>query len=278
MTGSNRHTLDLDGLAQSIERATAPVREMQAKLTAALSPFAELQATIQRSMERGHGGLRRALESSGIRETLKSLDAVITRVELLPLRLKEQLIVLAQHGWYIDPEMAVSDIQRLHRAFDEGEIEAADAWFASYFREHLDAIEKRLTERHPTRAKVIAAACKAHRAGDFVLSVPPLLSQADGIALDLRERELYSKNKDKGVHGLIDAMPEDDFDRIQWSVFREPSPLTANTKTLPTAFDGLNRHAVLHGVDPNYGTEANSLRALSLLNYAAYALAPTSDN
>ena len=272
VTEQRPHLLDLDDLARAIEQATEPARELQTKLAAAFSPFAAIHDGLQRQVDGWHGNLRRALESSGIKETLKSMDAVITRVQMLPLNLKEQLIVLAQHGWYIDPEMAVVDVQKLRLAFEEGEIEAAHAWFVDYYSDQLDVIERRLVARHPTRAKVIAAAFKAHRSGEYDLSVPPFLSQADGIALDLHQRELYIKRKDKGVHVLIDAMPEDDFNRIQWAVFQESSPLTANTKELPANFDGLNRHAVLHGVNPNYGTEANSLRALSLLNYVAYAL------
>ena len=56
------------------------------------------------------------------------------------------------------------------------------------------------------------------------------------------------------------------------SVFMLNTPLTKNTKHLPSGFDGLNRHAVFHGTDPNYGTEINSLRAISVLNLASYVL------
>lgn len=37
-------------------------------------------------------------------------------------------------------------------------------------------------------------------------------------------------------------------------------------------FDGLNRHQVLHRESVDYGTEINSLKAISLLNYVFQVL------
>jgi hypothetical protein len=67
---------------------------------------------------------------------------------------------------------------------------------------------------------------------------------------------------------------------VYWSVFTidADAPLTRDTRQLPAGFDGLNRHAVLHGTDPNYGTEVNSLRAVSVLNLASYLLTAFTHN
>ena len=47
----------------------------------------------------------------------------------------------------------------------------------------------------------------------------------------------------------------------------------------PRDFTELNRHRVLHGEVTNYGTEQNSLKAISLLNYCATVLPePADDN
>lgn len=263
-------TLDLDALAAAVG-ATGP-QELQARLVAAMSPFAEARRQMAVHLHNVRLQLRQTLDSSGIRATLPSLGAFVAQVQALPLRLTDQLVSLAQHGWYIDPEMAVVDVGRRRESLEGGDVDAGQAWFVEYYREHLDAIEQRLCERHPKRAKVIAAALRGHRAGEYALSVPVMLAQADGIAVDLRRRQLYSKRADRGIGGLASGLPPGDFDRVLWSVFQERTPLSDNTSDLPVGFDGLNRHAVLHGLDPDYGTEINSLKALSLLNYTAYAL------
>ena len=49
----------------------------------------------------------------------------------------------------------------------------------------------------------------------------------------------------------------------------------------PDGFSELNRHQVLHGEVTEYGTEQNSLKAISLLNYCAFVLPepePADDN
>ena len=51
-------------------------------------------------------------------------------------------------------------------------------------------------------------------------------------------------------------------------------PIHANTgqrKSL-TIEDYLNRHMVLHGEDCDYGSETNSLKAISLINFVASVL------
>ncbi|WP_199728423.1 hypothetical protein, partial [Pseudoxanthomonas sp. SGNA-20] len=52
--------------------------------------------------------------------------------------------------------------------------------------------------------------------------------------------------------------------------YEKANVVIRNTDELPQGFDGLNRHAVLHGIDSNYATEVNGLRAISLLNLVAF--------
>ncbi len=117
---------------------------------------------------------------------------------------------------------------------------------------------------------IIADALKAHREGRFHLSIPVLLAQADGVVHDSFKRQLFSKQTKFNLAGLTDSFPVEDFRAIFMAAFYVDTPLTRNTKELPEGFDGLNRHAVLHGTDPGYGTEINGLRAVSILNLASY--------
>ena len=56
-------------------------------------------------------------------------------------------------------------------------------------------------------------------------------------------------------------------------------PLIMARNERPGDFTELNRHQVLHGEVVDYGTEENSLKAISLLNYCATVLPePADDN
>ena len=49
-------------------------------------------------------------------------------------------------------------------------------------------------------------------------------------------------------------------------------PIGASEKERGAGFNELNRHMVLHGETLDYGTKANSLKAISLINYVAHVL------
>ncbi len=51
-----------------------------------------------------------------------------------------------------------------------------------------------------------------------------------------------------------------------------PLPISASEYERATLPEVLNRHAVLHGESLDYGTEANSLKAISLLYYIGSVL------
>lgn len=191
----------------------------------------------------------------------------------LPQIIRDRLSSLLRHGWFIDPDMSFPDIHPLSKFFDSGDVETAEAWLIDYYRGNADTIEQKLLAAFPARATVLSSAFKAHRQGDYALSVPVFLLQADGICQECTGgRQLFSKKDSGGVRGLIKQLPEDDLGRAMLDVFIEDSDLVRNTHELPSDFNGLNRHKVLHGIDSGYGSEVNSLRAMSLLNYSAWAI------
>lgn len=48
-------------------------------------------------------------------------------------------------------------------------------------------------------------------------------------------------------------------------------PLNQSKKNRSPDFSEMNRHRILHGEDIHYGTHLNSLKAISLLQYAQFA-------
>jgi len=189
---------------------------------------------------------------------------------------KDALLELGNHGWYISQDMTTSATLQLAKGFKQGNPNA-DIALEKFFEDKLDEIESNLVGKFPDRAKAIAAAFRAHRQGEYFLSIPVLLAQADGICIEIAKESLFMRSKTKN-----DGSPQtaDYVVRLGASSFMDAllSPLSTN---LPIAFSQkqrapgftyLNRHVVMHGESSDYGTKTNSLKAISLLNYVAEML------
>lgn len=206
------------------------------------------------------------------------LDDFSRQIQEMPARLRAQLAVLMERGWCLDPEMPHSWGMDLAEAFESGEEAEAQVWLIDYFRDRLEEIEKAMIQRHPVRASIITEAFTAHREGRYSLSIPVILAQAEGVVQDKHKRQLFSRKAKLNLKEVLASLPDDDSRRIFMAAFCADIPLTRNTDLLPAGFDGLNRHAVLHGTDPNYGTEVNGLRAVSILNLASFLVVDEEDN
>jgi hypothetical protein len=271
-----------------------PVEQFREQIKAITDPLAGFRDTMAQQAADYQKQLREILDPfHGARDWLKAyqeeqreqfqqwrslLEDFSRQMAEMPARLRAQLAVLMQRGWCLDPEMPHTWGEDLVEAIKGGEEEEAQQWLIGYFRKRLDEIEQALVKRHPQRAELIAAAFAAHREGRYALSIPVLLAQADGVIHDKHRRQLFSKKSSANLKGVLDNLPDDDTRAIFMAAFYVDIPLTQNTNKLPASFDGLNRHAVLHGTDPSYGTEVNSLRAVSLLNMASFFVTEEEDD
>lgn len=211
-----------------------------------------------------------AEEQLRMREWFSVIEEFQQQLREMPGEVRAQLAVLMARGWCLDPEMPHTWGRDLAEAFEEGQEEEAQQWLVDYFKDRLDEIEKTLTDRHPQRAVILAQAFQAHRNGQYFLSIPVMLSQADGVIQDKHQKQLFTKKARANLKAVVEKMQEDDLRVIFMEAFCVDIPLTRQTEKLPAGFDGLNRHAVLHGTDPNYGTEINGWRAVSILNLASH--------
>jgi hypothetical protein len=191
----------------------------------------------------------------------------------------------AQTGWYLPSDLTIGDVRVLYELITSDDHQVFEDMMIANVRSRIDKIELEASELWADRAHLLKDAFDAHRNGVYNLSVPVLLTQADGIGNDLFGVSFYSKDR-KGVSKVtgtykerinpqVASMPVDSVTRM-W--FLQPldylSRLAYNTKDLQSskeieALGTLNRHAVIHGLDTTYGTEANSLRAIQLLSYLA---------
>jgi hypothetical protein len=139
------------------------------------------------------------------------------------------------------------------------------------------------------RKHIIEDALNAHLSGKFTLSIPTLLPQVEGIISDsigskagklgeLLENIVSSDYDDSDISHIYRILDDD----ILLSLSSDPFLVNKKGEGFGEFFTSekysewmkqkringipLNRNAILHGIQIDYGTKANSLRAFFLLD------------
>lgn len=221
---------------------------------------------------------------SRIDQVLSSMPTIGTAVapllaamEEMPHRLEAAVAAMAKHGWYVDPDQGLDDLETLQTLIDAGNTSKVDELMMAHLETRLDAIEEALVAELPKREKILRSAFAAHRRGDYELSIPVLLIQADGACVDLTNHHFFLKARNTHVPEV--AVHLEAISSTEDALFLRPIslelPISASEKTREriaaernwTSWEELNRHQVLHGESIDYGSRLNSLKAISLLNY-----------
>jgi len=198
---------------------------------------------------------------------------------LLPGHIQAALMTLGNHGWFFDLEMPLPFLWELENTLNVSDIEKAKLALLDYFRENLQSIEKRLNTKFPHRAKVLSAAFNAHRRGECELSIPVFLAQTDGICYEVINQYLFMRDNKKPTTAIyVSTITSDTFRHALLSPLSHPLPISASKHERDENFNELNRHQVMHGESLDYGTEINSLKSISLLNYVAQVLRLDDEN
>ena len=190
---------------------------------------------------------------------------------------QEHLATLAEHGWFLDPEMPFTTPAVLAEAIEVEDVGAVTTWLADHFRQRVDDIATTLTEKFPSRARILSEAFDAHREGKYNLSIPVLLAQSDGMCKDTWAFFLFPGGERKELVAAIIGHDDNAFRANLAGLLGQPVPLWRTRKEREPDFVELNRHQVLHGESVNYGTEINSLKAISFLGYLSFILGEESD-
>ena len=191
----------------------------------------------------------------------------------LPERNQNALRIFAENGWYVDPELSLPDLFEIADLFEIGNKESAHQKLCDHFEFRLDGIQDNICGRFSNRSRVLYAAFNAHRKGEYALSVPVLLSQADGICKDLVGAQLYARRD--GIPMLASYLPVDNgspFSASLYSPIVEPFPISAGSAERSNKTDLLFRHSIMHGEQCDYDTRVNSYRSISLLVYVCWML------
>lgn len=255
--------------------------------------FKELQKNIQlirASQVNVMEAFRRSMMSEEMQRGLRLMRAQQARMAEIMAKagegmrkfkkhLPEQLQILAENGWFIQgdftPLAAVYPVTHLFRS---GQVDEGNRQMCDHIKESLDGIEEILVREYPKRAVIIKRAFEAARAGDYVTSIPLMLMQADGIGREIfastaKRFSVTSRNDQfkKHIRAFIDGEAKDSIYTGEiYEVILKSIPLTASEGD-PTLKPGmLNRNAILHGLDMEYYTELNALRAVSWIGYVSY--------
>lgn len=275
---------------KAIERALRPTLELQKALNTQLEPFLEQQRKLQKALE----GIKvpnyqlpdLSPFTKQIQQYQKSLSGIITPAfeELqrsfreLPPKIQEALLLLAQHGWYLDFNMPLPSLWDIKEAISSGEIDEVEEALVEYFESQLDEIENSFSAQFPHRSHIIASAFKAHRNGEYFLSIPVLLAQTDGICKEVVDQYLFMKKDKKPRTAIyVEQIAADTYKAALLSPLAASTPIGASEHEREQGFNLLNRHMVLHGESLDYGSKVNSLKAISLVNYVSQALETDAD-
>jgi hypothetical protein len=193
-------------------------------------------------------------------------------------------IIMAELGWPPPTDMGPSQVTEIVRGYEalgaNPTLAAKDAFrdtiepsILTLYDDDLLRLKasgwrsKRLLAK---RMHILDAAVEAHRQGNYLLSVPALLAQAEGIIADGVNHpgrmggKLYEEFVTglfaSGVHEQITAA----INKAVVSFWR--SVLYVGFEHGQVVGSPLSRHAIMHGGDVDYGTQQGSLKAILLVD------------
>jgi hypothetical protein len=218
----------------------------------------ELAASAQRSNDEYLAELARVLRVDS--------DRVLSDI-------REHAALLARCGWYPDPHRTIKYAQQILALYTAGAPRKADQMFAQYYAQQLPTIERETLAAFPVRAPLFRAAFWAHRRRKYVLAIPALLAQADGVCADTLNAQLFSRGPDGRPKIARSIESKGQLVGAFLNAIAQPAPLTASRRERLALHEAtLNRHAILHGEDLKYGTRINSFKTISLISYLAWLL------
>jgi hypothetical protein len=177
---------------------------------------------------------------------------------------------LARRGWFIAGSLYPHQFLPLAMALKNREENQVEEFLKIHVRGLILDVREGALKRWQNRAVILSDAFDAHIAEKYTLSVPVLLAQADGISADLLGACLFTNQKGSIRKAASRVITKDLHQRPLAKSFLglllETSGLRLDTHKREE-LSSLNRHGVLHGLDCDYGTEANSLRGIALISF-----------
>jgi len=234
-----------------------------------------IQDAIHQMTNAFHETFYEAMQEIQVR-TNQPVTAFSDALDELPDELRPTIRKLSSRSWYISADMDIPLLRTLDEEIKISE-EAVDKIMSEWVFDNIKEIVKRAKERYPERKEIIDAAFWAHNNKKYELSIPILLIQVDGMGdekFNFNKRSLYSKNKSEGRDKTIIEEKTDNYIKNHGSLtelflmqLREKSGLIVSSEESANYPDAINRHNIIHGINTEYATQLNSLKAFSLMEY-----------
>ena len=257
-----------EALLRDSERAAATMRAVEQAVAAQRSREREIEKAVQ-----DRDAMHRVAEAS-----LRTYEEAVAAIRAFshPAEDEETIIcTLMEQGWVPDMDLTLGQLRQWAAALNPENpeiVRQANNATCERFRDRLDDIEAKLVSEFPSRSAILRDAFDAHRQGKYTLSVPAFLTQVDGFFYDRCDANLFYGESREALQKRVEAMPSELSRMYLGALLNTRLPLLLSEKHRPDDFSGLNRHQVLHGLVTDYGTQENSLKAVALLYYCAFAL------
>ncbi|MBG6110080.1 hypothetical protein H4V97_000241 [Flavobacterium sp. CG_23.5] len=190
-------------------------------------------------------------------EKIGGISAILSKaLDISNPSMTENTEILLNYGWYISSDIEMRKLSETIKLIKNDEIETAEKSLIEFYKKNIKSIEAKLISKHSERENIFKEAFLAHKNKMYYSSTILFLSQGDGMI----DGKIFHNRQNLDKH--LDKKRNPDF----VSLLKDDCPLNVPSIKVKKSkyFSKLNRHAVMHGEDKNYGTEINSLKALSL--------------
>lgn len=198
----------------------------------------------------------------------------LENMKLIIDKTPESLYGLSRYGWYIDMGFDVWAPIELNEIIQIGDITILDNYMCKYLTDKLELIEEDLCCTYINRKQIFKEAFNCFRQNQYFASITLFLSQVDGICYDRTDKLFFLNNKKLKRKGVYIPEVEEEISKLSGGlsdIYLEPIKYTSlindDTRNVDKYPVKLNRHAILHGLETEYGTRINCLKVISLVNY-----------
>jgi len=193
-------------------------------------------------------------------EIIAQIKAGLERYETL--QKNDGFIKLASLGWYINGGMTLAHAAWLMDLAIAKKVSKINNDLIIHYNEEMKERARAFEKGNYKRSLIIKEGIDCHLLGKYNASVSLFLSQADGISTGLLFK---TKDKKKELKKFVAEERDNKFFGDILNVILRVNKIDEYFSKDFDSSTGLNRHAVLHGYDTDFGTELNSLKAFSLL-------------
>jgi hypothetical protein len=176
------------------------------------------------------------------------------------------LLKLANYGWYVDADISLGYINGLLEKAIHKDQKYLDDFFSQYYKTYMEEKTSIISKKQDNRSKIIEEAVYCHQVGMYYASTTLFLTQADGICRGL----LFQNRKNKNaLKKYISENKGGSFFSILMIAIENTNTIDSFYSKVNKSDNQLNRHGVMHGLETDFGSEINSLKAFSILAFVS---------